>query len=72
MGDKGDAVKEGLKAAEESPFPLTELDRMVLSQTDEEYVKHDWEDLKRVIGEISYCVFLPSVIRPDATRRQRA
>lgn len=71
MGDKGGAVNAGVKAAEDSPFPLTDLDRKVLSQTDEEYVKHDWEDLKRVIGVfIQHCVFLPLGLRSDATRRQ--
>ncbi|TWU73554.1 hypothetical protein ED733_004001 [Metarhizium rileyi] len=35
--------------AEEAPFPLTDVDRWVLSQTDEKFKKHDWEDLKRVI-----------------------
>lgn len=36
---------------EESPFPLTETDKWVLSQTDEEFKLHDWEDLKITIGE---------------------
>lgn len=35
--------------SEESPFPLTEQDRYVLSLTDEEYVKHDWEELQEII-----------------------
>ncbi|KAI1752310.1 hypothetical protein F4782DRAFT_530565 [Xylaria castorea] len=35
---------------EEAPFPLTEMDRWVLSQTDEEFHYHDWEDLKKIIG----------------------
>ncbi|KIH91838.1 hypothetical protein SPBR_01998 [Sporothrix brasiliensis 5110] len=34
---------------EDHPFPLTDTDRYVLSLTDEQYVKHDWEDLKNVI-----------------------
>lgn len=32
-----------------SPFPLTETDKFVLSQTDEEYKYHDWEELKEII-----------------------
>lgn len=61
MGDKADLVMAGVHAAEESPFPLTDLDRKVLSQTDEEYVKHDWEDLKRTIGgPYISSVFLPA------------
>ncbi|KAI3020475.1 hypothetical protein CBS147482_2011 [Aspergillus niger] len=36
---------------EEPPaFNLTEVDRQVLAQTDEEFVLHDWEDLKSIIG----------------------
>lgn len=54
MGDQGNVAQEGAVAAENSPFPLTDLDRRVLSQTDEEYVKHGWQDLKRVIGELVY------------------
>lgn len=36
----------------DSPFPLTDRDLWVLSQTDEEYITHDWEDLKNIIGEL--------------------
>jgi hypothetical protein len=35
---------------EEAPFPLTAVDKWVLSQTDEEFHKHDWEELKGIIG----------------------
>jgi hypothetical protein len=35
---------------EEAPFPLTAVDKWVLSQTDEEFHKHDWEELKEIIG----------------------
>jgi hypothetical protein len=39
---------------EEPPaFNLTEVDRQVLAQTDEEFVLHDWEDLKAIIGMFS-------------------
>ncbi|KAF9884883.1 hypothetical protein FE257_000950 [Aspergillus nanangensis] len=31
-------------------FNLTEIDRQVLAQTDEEFVYHDWEDLKSIIA----------------------
>ena len=36
---------------EPPPFHLTEVDRQVLSQTDEEFTLHDWDDLKDIIGE---------------------
>lgn len=32
------------------PFNLTSLDREVLGQTDEEFIPHDWQDLKKIIG----------------------
>lgn len=32
------------------PFPLTDLDREILAQTDEEYQYHDWEELKYLLG----------------------
>lgn len=43
---------EGEQPAEQKPTPfhLTDVDRQILSQTDEEFVLHDWEDLKGIIG----------------------
>lgn len=35
---------------EDAPFPLTETDRWVLSQTDEEFRLHTWDELKEIIG----------------------
>ncbi|KAI1281314.1 hypothetical protein F5Y07DRAFT_293143 [Xylaria sp. FL0933] len=35
----------------EAPFPLTEVDKYVLSLTDDEFHYHDWEDLKKIIGD---------------------
>src|SRR5688500_14509326 len=45
---------------EESAFPLTEVDRWVLSQPDEEFQLHTWTDLKDIIGKLcsSHCVTL--------------
>lgn len=37
------------------PFHLTEVDRQILAQTDDEFVYHDWDELKDIIGESSYC-----------------
>lgn len=31
-------------------FNLTDLDHQLLAMTDEEFVYHDWEDLKDIIG----------------------
>ncbi|KAI1467154.1 uncharacterized protein F4812DRAFT_431456 [Daldinia caldariorum] len=38
-------------APEDAPFPLTDVDKWVLSLTDEEYQYHDWEDVKKIIEE---------------------
>jgi len=35
---------------EDSPFPLTDTDRWVLSHTDEEFHLHDWDELKEIIA----------------------
>ncbi len=31
-------------------FNLTDVDKWILEQTDETFEKHDWEDLRRIIG----------------------
>lgn len=36
-------------AVEESPFPLTDVDKWVLSQTDEEFKCHSWDELRDLI-----------------------
>lgn len=46
----GDAPQDAAQAVEEHPFPLTDVDRWVLSQTDEEYQKHSWDELKDIVG----------------------
>ncbi|KAH9219765.1 hypothetical protein DL95DRAFT_358453 [Leptodontidium sp. 2 PMI_412] len=52
MGDNTQAAEGSKKEAveEEAPFPLTEVDKWVLSQTDEEFHLHDWEELKEIIA----------------------
>jgi hypothetical protein len=50
MGDNNEQSIGGKE--EEAPFPLTDVDRWVLSQTDEEFKYHDWEELKEIIGEV--------------------
>ncbi|PTB36428.1 uncharacterized protein TrAFT101_010316 [Trichoderma asperellum] len=44
MGDQG-----SLQALADAPFPLTEVDKWVLAQSDEDYRLHDWEDLRHII-----------------------
>ncbi|KAI1661792.1 hypothetical protein F4813DRAFT_173144 [Daldinia decipiens] len=36
---------------EDAPFPLTDVDKWILSLTDEEYQYHGWEDVKKIIEE---------------------
>jgi hypothetical protein len=38
---------------EPPPFELTDVDKWVLSQTDEEFHLHDWEELRTIIGDFS-------------------
>lgn len=50
-----ETTEEGVSApghvdAEDSPFPLTETDRWVLSQKDEDFHLHDWDELRHIIG----------------------
>lgn len=33
-----------------APFNLTEVDRLLLSQTDEEFIPHSWNELKEIVG----------------------
>ncbi|KAI1815303.1 hypothetical protein GGS20DRAFT_354032 [Poronia punctata] len=51
------------------PFPLTEVDKWVLSQTDDEFYYHDWEDLKKIIGENNLSVLKR---KPSDLRRYMA
>ncbi|ROW12133.1 hypothetical protein VMCG_00182 [Cytospora schulzeri] len=44
MGDTVDQPKE-----QDVPFPLTDADKWVLSQTDEDFKYHDWDELKQII-----------------------
>jgi len=41
---------------EEAPFPLTDVDKWVLSQTDEEYEYHTWEELCSIIRTVKLVV----------------
>ena len=43
-------MAETAHAIEEPPFPLTDVDKWVLSQTDEEFKYHDWTELREIIG----------------------
>jgi len=49
MGDN-DAKPRGEELEKQPPFPLTEVDKWVLSQTDEEFHLHDWDELRNIVG----------------------
>lgn len=51
------------------PFNLTDIDRQVLSQTDEEFVFHDWEDLEGIIGKFILTHCSPHRISPTFERQ---
>lgn len=57
---------EGEQPTEQKPTPfnLTDVDRQVLSQTDEEFIFHDWEDLKGIIGKFIVLRLPPTYIPP--------
>lgn len=44
-------MREVPEVREVPAFNLTELDHKLLAMTDEEFVYHDWEDLKSIIGK---------------------
>lgn len=53
-----------IEAPESTPFHLTALDRQLLAMNDEEFVAHDWDNLRDIIGEIlifsSHLLIFPS------------
>ncbi len=49
MGDN-DRKPSSTELEEAPPFPLTEIDKWVLLQTDEEFHLHDWEELRGILG----------------------
>ncbi|KAK3368211.1 hypothetical protein B0H63DRAFT_528586 [Podospora didyma] len=59
----GDNVVDS--SPEETPFPLTDVDKWVLSQTDEEYSYHTWDDLRIIIqkNDLSVLKRKPSDLR---------
>ncbi|KAL4939633.1 hypothetical protein BDV06DRAFT_198522 [Aspergillus oleicola] len=54
-----------LTVEEEPAFNLTDVDRAVLAQTDDEFIYHDWEDLKDIIarGDLGILKRKPSDLR---------
>lgn len=48
------------------PFPLTDVDKWVLSLTDEEFHYHDWDDMSKVIGMHVFHIMSGCYVRPAA------
>lgn len=59
----GKDFQMGENAREEAPFPLTDVDRWVLSQTDEEFTYHTWDELRQLIRTTIQSPLLPSRFR---------
>ena len=50
MGDQG-KPQDDRSFQEDPPFPLTDVDKWVLSQTDEGYHLHTWDELREIISK---------------------
>lgn len=50
MTSNGIPVEPTKTPPADPPFPLTDVDRWVLSLTDEEFQYHDWDDMKKIIS----------------------
>lgn len=47
---------------EHANWNLTDIDRMLLRQTDEEYEPHSWEELKWIVGKQAFELCTPMLI----------
>lgn len=50
MGEQTSIEQQGNQLEKEAPFPLTDVDKWVLSQNDEDFHLHSWDELKEIIG----------------------
>jgi len=50
MGDQTSVEKQGKELEKEAPFPLTDVDKWILSQNDEDFHLHNWDELKEIIA----------------------
>lgn len=53
------------EALASTPFPLTALDREILSMSDDDFHPHTWEELKQIIGMIGIISFSYSTRTPS-------
>lgn len=57
-----------IETPQSTPFNLTALDRQLLAMTDEEFVAHDWHELRDIIGEILSPHLQPSPHTPPSNQ----
>ena len=72
MGEHTSVEQQGNQLEKEAPFPLTDVDKWVLSQNDEDFHLHDWNELKEIIGWLKallYLFLLPS--QPASSSREQ-
>ncbi|KAG0647651.1 N-acetylglucosamine-induced 1 [Hyphodiscus hymeniophilus] len=50
MSDQKSVDNEPKDIVKDAPFPLTDIDKWVLSQNDEDFHLHNWDDLKEIIA----------------------
>lgn len=53
----GKDTQMGENAKDEAPFPLTDVDKWVLSQTDDEFTYHTWDELRQLIRRTTMACF---------------
>lgn len=63
--EMGDSSTNGDAVPSKPAFNLTNVDKWILQQPDETFKKHDWEDLRGIIGEQSPVARLWPSHRPN-------
>lgn len=67
-------LRMGEKDGDDAPFPLTDTDKWVLSQTDQEFKYHNWDELRNILGEYLLYFMPPNLLLGPLTvsiRRER-
>jgi hypothetical protein len=54
----GKDIQMGENTTQEAPFPLTEVDKWVLSQTDDEFTYHTWDELRNLLRTVDHFRYL--------------
>lgn len=51
MGNPTSVEQKGNELEKEAPFPLTDVDKWVLSQNDADWHFHNWDELREIVGK---------------------